>query len=113
MGDDVKPSSNIDVGKDQILLENSVPSNSPESSNSNEITFDNADTMKEVVSKTCTHCFNNNLTICHIDLTQKVSKLSNSTEIELGKHNADFTDKSFQADSTSDKTDNGAERKLA
>ena len=110
---DVKPSSNIDLGKDQNSIEIGVPSNNTDNAISNEITFDTADTVKEVVSKTCNHCFNNNLTICHIDLTQKVLKLPNSAENELGKHNADFTDKSFEPGSSGGKTENGAEKKLA
>ena len=77
-----------------------------------EITFESAETNKETLTKACSHCFNNNLTLCHLDLSQKMLKLSKNTENELGKHNADFTDKSFNPETSSDKEDIEEERRL-
>ena len=80
----------------------------------NEITFDKAETKKEILLKACSHCFNNNLTICHLDFTSNVSKLVKHFEDQSGKQTADFTAKPFNPDEVCDKTDTNEEeeRKL-
>ena len=79
----------------------------------NEITFDKADTKKEILSKACSHCFNNNLTICHLDFTTNVAKLSKNIEDGKGKETADFTNKPFYPDDRcAQKDDNIEEKKL-
>ena len=63
-----------------------------------EITFDISDTKKDTLSKACSQCFDNNLTICHLDFTSNVSKLSKNIEENSGKNTADFTEKPFHPD---------------
>ena len=64
----------------------------------NEITFDISDTKKDTLSKACSQCFDNNLTICHLDFTSNVLKLSKNIEESSGKKTADFTEKPFDPD---------------
>ena len=77
-----------------------------------EITFETANTNKEVISKSCSNCFDNNLTICHVDFTSKMQKLSQNKEKPAGKTNADFTDKPFAPEDNTTKEENDQEERL-
>ena len=77
-----------------------------------EITFETATTNKEVISKSCSNCFDNNLTICHVDFTSKMQKLSQNKEKIAGKTNADFTDKPFAPKDNTTKEENDQEERL-
>lgn len=94
--------------KNDSELENLKNENEPIG---NEITFDKAVTKKDILSKACSHCFNNNLTICHLDFTTNVAKLSKNVENGTGKETADFTKKPFDPDKRCTSKDGTEEEK--
>ena len=101
--------SKVNSDKDKIVKDNATSESIVQKSFEDEITFDTASTNKEIISKACTHCFNNNLTICHVDFAQKLADIE---KVETGKEAADFTEKAFKPETPCQEKESDKELRL-